>query len=157
MFENIETIRKHGCKIGFTASTFDVMHAGHIEMLSKAKAQCDYLVVGLLTNPTISRPETKEPPVQTILERFIQLQAVKYVDLIVPFDTEEDLETMIKLIKPDVRFVGEEYKGTKHTGWDLCPIVYNDRKHDWSSTNLRERLKANKKEIKFSSPSSLKD
>jgi len=140
MFKTIEEFRKSGSKIGFTASTFDVMHAGHIEMLSKAKAQCDYLVVGLLTDPTISRPE-KNKPVQTILERFIQLQAVSYVDMIVPFDTEEDLATMIKLINPDVRFVGEEYKGTKHTGWDLCPIIYNERKHNWSSTNLRERLK----------------
>ena len=136
----IEELRKEGNVIGFTASTFDVMHAGHIEMLSKAKADCDFLIVGLLTDPTISRPE-KNKPIQSILERFIQLQAVTYVDMIVPFDTEEDLETMIKLIKPDIRFVGEEYKGTNHTGVGLCPIKYNERKHNWSSTNLRERLK----------------
>ena len=144
MFKTIEELKREGNVIGFTASTFDVMHAGHIEMLSKAKADCDYLVVALLTDPTISRPESKNKPVQSILERYIQLQAVKYVDMIIPFDTEEDLETMIKLIKPDIRFVGEEYKGTKHTGWDLCPIIYNERKHNWSSTNLRERLKNGK-------------
>ena len=144
MFQFIEEIRKEGSVIGFTASTFDLLHAGHIEMLSKAKAKCDFLIVGLLTDPTISRPESKNKPVQTILERFIQLQAVTYVDMIVPFDTEEDLETMIKLINPDVRFVGEEYKDSKHTGWNLCPIIYNERKHHWSSTELRERLK-NKK------------
>jgi glycerol-3-phosphate cytidylyltransferase len=141
MFNIIEKLKKEGKIIGFTASTFDVMHAGHIEMLSKAKSDCDYLVVALLTDPTISRPESKSKPVQSILERYIQLQAVKYVDMIIPFDTEEDLETIIKLINPDIRFVGEEYKGTKHTGWDLCPIKYNDRKHTWSSTDLRNRLK----------------
>lgn len=141
MFQLIEELRKEGNVIGFTASTFDVMHAGHIEMLSKAKADCDFLIVGLLTDPTISRPDKKNKPIQTILERFIQLQAVVYVDMIIPFDTEEDLETMIKLINPDIRFVGEEYKGTNHTGVGLCPIKYNDRKHNWSSTNLRERLK----------------
>jgi len=140
MFTTIEKYRREGNRIGFTASTFDIMHAGHIEMLSKAKADCDVLIVGLLTDPTISRPDTKNKPIQSILERYIQLQAVEYVDLIIPFDTEEDLETLIKLINPDVRFVGEEYKNTKHTGWDLCPIVYNERKHNWSSSDIRKRI-----------------
>jgi glycerol-3-phosphate cytidylyltransferase len=140
MFQKIESLKKEGKIIGFTASTFDLIHAGHCEMLSKAKADCDFLVVGLLTDPTISRPDKKNKPVQTILERFIQLQSIKYVDMIVPFDSEEDLELIIKLINPDIRFVGEEYKGTKHTGWDLCPIKYNDRKHNWGSSQLRKRI-----------------
>lgn len=144
MFRELETLKTSGKKIGFTASTFDLLHAGHCEMLSKAAAECDFLVVGLLTDPTISRPDTKNKPLQSVLERFIQLQSIKYVDLIIPFETEEDLITLIKLIGPHIRFVGEEYRGTKHTGYDLCPIKYNDRKHDWSSTALRNKLKDGK-------------
>lgn len=140
MFTQIIKTQKEGKVVGFTASTFDLLHAGHTEMLAKAKAQCDYLVVGLLTDPTISRPEKKNGPIQSILERFIQLQSVSYIDQIIPFDTEEDLETMIKLINPDVRFVGDEYKGTKHTGWDLCPIIYNERKHNYGSSQLRDKI-----------------
>jgi len=140
MFSKIIQLQKEGKIVGFTASTFDLLHAGHTEMLAKAKADCDYLVVGLLTDPTISRPDKKNKPIQSILERFIQLQAISYVDQIIPFDTEEDLETMIKLIKPDIRFVGDEYKGQKHTGWDLCPIKYNERKHNWGSSQLRTKI-----------------
>jgi len=140
MFETIEKLKKEGKKIGFTCSTFDLMHAGHIAMLSEAKGQCDFLVVGLLSDPTISRPDTKNKPIQSIYERYIQLQAVKYVDMIIPFDTEENIIDMVKMIEPDVRFVGEEYKGTKHTGWDLCPIIYNKRKHDFGSSQLREKI-----------------
>lgn len=144
MFKQIETLKRSGKIIGFTASTFDLLHAGHCEMLSKAAADCDFLVVGLLTDPTISRPQSKNKPIQSVLERFIQLQSIKYVDMIIPFETEEDLETLIKLIGPSIRFVGEEYKGTKHTGFDLCPIKYNDRKHNWSSSALRKRLQDEK-------------
>lgn len=140
MFNRIVKLQKEGNVIGFTASTFDVLHAGHVQMLAKASAKCDFLVVGLLTDPTISRPQGKLKPVQSILERYIQLEAIKYVDMIVPFDTQQDLETMIKLIKPDVRFVGQEYKGTKHTGYNLCYIQYNERSHDWSSTDIKRRL-----------------
>lgn len=143
MFKTIEDSRKRGLIIGFTASTFDLLHAGHIQMLSKARADCDLLVVGLLTDPTISRPHVKSKPVQSVLQRYIQLQAVKYVDIIIPFETEEDLKTIIKLIKPDIRFVGKEYEGLHHTGWNLCPIKYNDRSHNWSSTQLRNRLASN--------------
>lgn len=140
MFNTILQKKKRGLTIGFTASTFDLLHAGHIQMLAKAKGDCDYLVVGLLTDPTISRPNEKLKPTQSILQRFIQLQAVKYVDMIIPFDTQQDLATIITLITPDIRFVGEQYKGTKHTGWDLCPIKYNDRAHSWSSTELKQRV-----------------
>jgi len=144
MFREIETLKGSGKKIGFTASTFDLLHAGHCEMLSKAAGECDFLIVGLLTDPTISRPDSKNKPIQSVLERFIQLQSIKYVDMIIPFETEEDLITLIKLINPHIRFVGEEYKGTKHTGYDLCPIKYNDRRHNWSSTALRNKLKNGK-------------
>ena len=144
MFKAIEDSRKSGKIIGFTASTFDLLHAGHIQMLSKARADCDFLVVGLLTDPTISRPNSKSKPIQSVLQRYIQLQAVKHVDMIIPFETEKDLQTIIKLIKPDIRFVGKEYEGLRHTGWDLCPIKYNDRAHSWSSTQLRQRIFKNK-------------
>jgi len=143
MFETIEKLKKEGKRVGFTCSTFDLLHTGHIEMLGEAKAHCDYLVVGLLTDPTISRPDTKSKPIQTIYERFVQLQAVKYVDMIIPFDTEENICDIINMIQPDIRFVGEEYKDTKHTGWNLCPIMYNKRKHNYSSTELRNRIKNN--------------
>ena len=141
MFKTIELLKKEGKKIGFTCSTFDLLHAGHIAMLSEAKAHCDFLVVGLLTDPTISRPETKNKPIQDMYERYVQLQAVKYVDMIIPFDTEENICDIIKMIQPDIRFVGEEYKGTEHTGWNLCPIMYNKRKHNYSTSELRDRIK----------------
>lgn len=141
-FQQIELLRSQGKKIGFTASSFDLLHPGHIAMLAEAKSQCDFLVVGLLTDPTISRPNTKNKPVQTTFERYIQIQAVEYVDWLIPFDSEDDLIQMIKMIKPHIRFVGEEYKGTQHTGHDIPDvfIYYNRRNHDYSTTSLRERL-----------------
>ena len=113
MFTKIEKLKKQGLKIGFTCSTFDLLHAGHVAMLEESKAHCDFLIVGLLTDPTISRPDTKNKPVQNIYERFIQLQALSCVDMIIPFDTEENIIEMVQMIEPDIRFVGEEYKGTK--------------------------------------------
>lgn len=145
MFTKIEKLKKQGLKIGFTCSTFDLLHTGHVAMLEESKAHCDFLIVGLLTDPTISRPDTKNKPVQNIYERFIQLQALSCVDMIIPFDTEENIIEMVQMIEPDIRFVGEEYKGTKHTGWDLCPIFYNKRKHGYSTTELRNRMKINGK------------
>lgn len=141
-FEELERIRKQGKVIGFTASTFDLLHPGHIAMLAESRANCDYLIVGLLTDPTISRPESKNKPIQSTFERYIQIQAVEYIDWLIPFDTEEDLINMIKMISPDIRFVGEEYKGTKHTGYDIpdVKIFYNRRRHEYSSTQLRTRL-----------------
>lgn len=141
MFGKLEKIRKFKT-IGFTASTFDLLHAGHIIMLEEAKSQVDFLVVGLLTDPTISRPE-KNKPIQSTLERYIQLQAVKCVDMIIPFDTEEDLVNLIKIVRPNIRFCGEEYKDVEHTGKHIpgVKIIYNSRKHDYSSSNLRNRVK----------------
>jgi glycerol-3-phosphate cytidylyltransferase len=140
MFQTLRNLQSQGKRIGFTASTFDLMTPGHIYMLEVARSKCDYLVVGLLSDPTISRPDTKNKPVQGILERYIQLQSVGVVDMVIPWDTEEDLETIIKMIEPDIRIVGEEYKGTKHTGHDLCEIFYNKRNNPYSSTELRERV-----------------
>lgn len=143
ILKKIESLRKKGLKIGFTASTFDLMHPGHIAMLAESRANCDYLIVGLLTDPTISRPDIKNKPVQTIFERFIQAQAISSIDYLIPFETEEDLVQLLLLIMPDIRFVGEEYENKIHTGKNILGIelFYNKRRHGFSSTELRERLK----------------
>ncbi len=126
-------------KVGFTCSCFDLLHAGHISMLKEAKSHCDYLIVGLLTSPT-DRPD-KNVPVQSVFERWVQLSAVKYVDEIIPFDSEKDLLDMLLVLQPDIRFVGEEYANTHHTGWDLpMEIYYNKRRHYFSTTDLRARV-----------------
>lgn len=142
MFEKIIELKNKGMCIGFTASTFDLLHAGHIAMLEEARSMCDFLIVGLLTDPTISRPNLKNKPVQSMYERYVQLQAVKGIDMIIPFDTEEDLENMLLMIMPTKRFVGEEYKDKEHTGKQIegIKIVYNDRKHNYSTSELRKRL-----------------
>jgi glycerol-3-phosphate cytidylyltransferase len=126
---------------GFTCGTMDLLHAGHILMLKEVKKQCHYLVVGLHTDPTIDRPE-KNKPIQSIEERRIQLEAVKYVDEIVEYDTEEDLVKLLKEISPEVRFVGEDWKDNPNlTGIDLpIKIVFNTRDHNYSSTELRKRI-----------------
>lgn len=127
-------------KIGFTCSCFDLFHAGHVMMLKEAKTQCDYLIVGLQTDPTIDRPH-KNKPVQSILERYIQLEACKYVDQIVPYATEKDLQDLLTSYPIDVRIIGEEYKNQRFTGYDLPMAVYfNSRQHSFSSTELRERI-----------------
>ena len=131
-------------KVGLTASTFDLLHAGHIAMLREAKTQCDYLICALQIDPSIDRPE-KNKPVQTIVERFIQLQAVKYVDEIVPYQTEEDLEDILKTYQLDVRIIGEEYKSGKFTGRAICAsrgieIYFNKRDHRFSTSDLRLRV-----------------
>jgi len=136
----IENIRKQGKRIGFTCSTFDLLHAGHTSMLAEAKSRCDFLIVGLLANPTQDRKE-KQAPVQSMFERWVQISSVSYVDMIIPFSTEQDIIDIVLLIKPDVRIVGEEYKDIDHTGKGLCSIFYNSRKHSFSSTELRERVK----------------
>tara|TARA_B110000211_G_scaffold234656_1_gene305380 strand:+ start:2735 stop:3166 length:432 start_codon:yes stop_codon:yes gene_type:complete len=136
----IEDIRKEGKRIGFTCSTFDLLHAGHISMLAESKSKCDYLIVGLLCDPTHDR-KTKQLPIQSMFERWVQLSAISYINMIIPFSSEQDIVDMVLLIKPDVRIVGEEYKDKEHTGKGLCPIFYNSRKHSFSSTELRERIK----------------
>lgn len=131
-------------KIGFTCSTFDLLHAGHIAMLREAKEQCDYLICGIQTDPTIDRPE-KNKPIQTLVERWTQLQGVKYVNEIIPYQTEQDLEDILKLFHIDVRIIGEEYKDGKFTGRATCAargieIYFNKRDHRFSSSDLRKRV-----------------
>ena len=127
-------------KIGFTCSTFDLFHAGHIVMLQESKSLCDYLVCGLLTDPTIDRPDTKSSPIQTPFERYVQLSSCRYVDEVIPFSTEQEIIDMVLSIQPDIRIVGEEYRDKDHTGKGLCKVHYNKRKHSFSSTSLRKRV-----------------
>ena len=128
-------------KVGFTCSCFDLLHAGHILMLKDAKQQCDYLVVGLQTDPTIDRPDTKNKPIQTYEERYIQLEAIKYVDEILKYNTEKDLFEMLRLLRPNVRILGSDYEGKYFTGSELnIPIYYHNRNHNFSSTNLRKKI-----------------
>lgn len=127
-------------KIGFTCSTFDLFHAGHIMMLKEARTKCDYLIVGLQTDPTIDR-DWKNKPVQSVFERFVQLQACKYVDEIVPYATEKELLDILQSYPIDVRIIGEEYQGKKFTGDHLdMGIHFNKRKHSFSTTELRQRV-----------------
>ena len=132
-------------RIGFTCSSFDLLHAGHTLMLEEAKAQCDYLIVGLQTDPSIDRP-TKNKPVQTVVERYLQLRACKYVDEIIPYVLEQDVEDILRSFKIDVRIIGEEYKTIEFTGKEYCKekgieIYYNSREHRFSSTEIKTRLK----------------
>jgi len=133
-----------GRPIGFTCSTFDLLHAGHILMLAEAKTICDYLIVGVQSDPTIDRPDTKNKPVQSVVERYVQLSAVKFVDQIIVYDTEKDLEDMLMFLPISVRIIGEEYKDKDFTGKQICEdrgikIWYNSRNHRFSSSELRNR------------------
>ena len=127
-------------KIGFTCGAFDLLHAGHVMMLSEAKTQCDWLIVGLQTDPTIDRPN-KNKPVQTTFERYTQLKGCRFVDEIVPYDTEDDLFNLLSTYNIDVRIVSDEYKDTIFTGKLIgIDIYYNKRSHNFSSSELRKRL-----------------
>jgi len=128
-------------KIGFTCSCFDLLHAGHILMLEDAKEQCDYLIVGLQTDPTIDRPKEKNKPIQSLEERRIQLEAVKYIDEIIIYDSEDDLYELLKKINPDIRILGSDYKNKKFTGDNLdIKIYYHERNHNYSSSRLKKIL-----------------
>jgi len=127
-------------KTGFTCSTFDLFHAGHIIMLEEARTQCDYLIVGMQTDPTIDRPE-KNKPVQTVFERFIQLSACKYVDLVIPYATEKELLDILLSYPIDVRILGEEYADKAFTGNYLnIELYFNKREHSFSTTESRQRV-----------------
>jgi|TARA_Y100000389_G_scaffold199043_1_gene236678 glycerol-3-phosphate cytidylyltransferase len=135
---------KDSGRIGFTCSTFDLLHAGHVTMLEEAKRHCDFLIVGLQNDPTEDRP-TKNKPVQSIVERQIQLAAVKYVDEIVIYNTEQDLIDLLLTLPIDVRVLGDEYKNKEFTGKDIAKqrgskIIYNGRDHSFSSSSLRKRV-----------------
>jgi len=131
-------------KVGFTCSAFDLLHAGHVQMLRNAKEQCDYLIVGLQTDPSIDRSD-KNSPIQTIVERYSQLNACKYVDEIIPYTTESDLEDILSMCHIDVRILGEEYKDMDFTGKDIgkkrgIQLYFNERSHRFSSSDLRKRV-----------------
>ena len=130
--------------VGITASTFDLLHAGHCAMLREAKDNCDYLVCALQVDPSVDRPE-KNAPVQTLVERWTQLQSVKYVDEIIPYQNEEDLKDILQMFDFDIRIIGHEYKSKKFTGRDICAqrgieIYYNKRDHRFSTSDLRKRV-----------------
>lgn len=130
-------------KIGFTCSSFDLLHAGHVQMLRDAKEQCDYLIVGLQMNPAADRPKEKNPPIQSIVERYTQLKAVSYVNEIIPYSTERDLEDILELYTIHVRILGEEYRDKEFTGKDICrkrdvELFFNKRDHRFSTSGLRK-------------------
>ena len=131
-------------KIGFTCSTFDLLHAGHVQMLREAKEQCDYLICGLQVDPSIDRKE-KNSPVQSLVERYSQLHACRYVDEIIPYQTEKDLEDILEMYHIDIRILGDEYREKDFTGKDICKsrdinLYFNKRDHRFSSTELRQRV-----------------
>jgi len=133
-----------GMKVGFTCSTFDLLHAGHVQMLREAKDQCDYLICGLQVDPSIDRAE-KNAPIQTVVERYTQLKAVRYVDEIIPYGTEKDLEDILTMYNIDVRIIGEEYRDGKFTGRAICAkrdieLYFNKRDHRFSTSDLRKRV-----------------
>ncbi len=145
IFNKIKELKQQGKKVGITFSTFDMLHAGHIAMLSEAKNHCDYLIAGLQTDPTIDRPDTKNKPIQSIVERQIQLAACQYVDEVVVYSTEQDLRDLLLILPVDVRILGVEYQGTNFSGQAECEkrgidIVFNGRDHSFSSSSLRKRV-----------------
>jgi glycerol-3-phosphate cytidylyltransferase len=147
IFNHIKELKAQGKKIGITFSTFDMLHAGHIAMLSEAKNYCDYLICGLQTDPTIDRPDTKNRPVQSIVERQIQLAACRYVDEVVVYQTEQDLVDLLLILPLNVRILGVEYEGQRFSGDEACydrgiAIVFNGRDHSFSSSSLRKRVVA---------------
>ena len=131
-------------RVGFTASAFDLLHAGHVQMLREAKDQCDYLICGLQIDPSVDRPK-KNSPIQSIVERYTQLSAIKYVDEIVVYSTEQDLLDILEMYKIDVRILGDEYKDKDFTGREVCDrlnidLYFNNRDHRFSSSNLRQSV-----------------
>ena len=145
IFNHIRKLKEDGKKIGITFSTFDMLHAGHIAMLAEAKNHCDYLICGLQTDPTIDRPDTKNCPVQSIVERQIQLAACRYVDEVVVYQTEQDLVDLLLILPLDVRVLGVEYEHKDFSGKSECyqrniEIIFNGRDHSFSSSSLRKRV-----------------
>lgn len=135
-------------RTGFTCSTFDLLHAGHVQMLREAKEQCDYLICALQVDPSVDRAE-KNAPIQTVVERYTQLKAVGYVDEIIPYGTEEDLEDILNMYSIDVRILGDEYRDKEFTGKDICrkrsiDLYFNKRDHRFSSSDLRLRIQSKK-------------
>ena len=145
IFNKIKQLKEDGLKVGIVFSSFDLFHAGHVAMLAEAKNHCDYLIAALQTDPTIDRPDTKNPPIQSIVERQIQVSTNRNVDEVVVYQTEKDLEDLLLILPVDVRILGVEYADKEFTGKDICKtrgieIVYNGRDHSFSSSSLRKRV-----------------
>ena len=145
IFNKIKQLKEDGLTVGIVFSSFDLFHAGHVAMLAEAKNHCDYLIAALQTDPTIDRPDSKNPPIQTIVERQIQVSTNRNVDEVVVYQTEKDLEDLLLILPVDVRILGVEYKDKDFTGKDIClkrgiEIVYNGRDHSFSSSSLRKRV-----------------
>jgi glycerol-3-phosphate cytidylyltransferase len=145
IFNVIRQLKEEGKKIGIVFSAFDLLHAGHIAMLAEAKNHCDYLIAGLQTDPTIDRPDTKNKPVQSIVERQIQLSSCRFVDEVVVYQTERDLVDLLLILPVDVRILGVEYENKDFTGKKEClekgiELVFNSRDHSFSSSSLRKRV-----------------
>ena len=143
--EAIENLKKKrqdtGIKIGFVASSLDCTHCGHVIMLADGRKQCDYLVVCLQTDPTLDR-DTKNKPIQDWEERRIMVESIRYVDEIIKYATEADLHKILTLLKPDVRILGSDWMNKPYTGHEISdiPIYWHRRDHDYSTTNLRDRI-----------------
>lgn len=129
-------------KIGFTCSCFDLLHTGHAIMLEDSKRQCDILIAGVQTDPTIDRPNTKNKPIQDFNERLIMVKSIKYIDAIIVYSTEQDLLDILNTIKPDIRILGTDWKGKEYTGYDIkdIPIYFHERNHPYSTSSLRKRV-----------------
>ena len=145
IFNKIKQLKEDGLKVGITFSTFDLLHAGHIAMLAEAKNHCDYLIAAIQTDPTIDRPDTKNPPIQSIVERQIQVSTNRNVDEVVVYQTEKDLEDLLLILPVDVRILGIEYADKEFTGKEICKkrgieLIFNGRDHSFSSSSLRKRV-----------------
>ena len=139
-------------RIGFTCSTFDLLHSGLVAMLREAKTTCDYLICALQNDPSVDRPE-KNKPIQNIVERQAQLAAIKYVDEILVYNTEEELLDILAMYQIDVKIMGKEYRDKDFTGRDLCKqrdidFYFNKRDHRFSTSNLRKRVEENTLQLK---------
>jgi len=139
------TLDSRNLTVGITFSAFDLCHSGHIQMLREAKSQCDYLICGLQVDPNMERPE-KNKPIQTLIERYTQLKAVKYVDEIIPYITEQDICDILEMYPINIRIIGEEYRDKEFTGKNICEklgisVYFNKRYHRFSSSELRNRIK----------------
>jgi glycerol-3-phosphate cytidylyltransferase len=145
IFNKVRQLKEEGKKIGITFSQFDMLHAGHIAMLAEAKNHCDYLIAGLQTDASIDRPDSKNPPVQSIVERQIQLAACRYVDEVVVYTTEQDLVDLLLILPVDMRILGDEYQHREFSGREECALkgielIFNGRHHSFSSSSLRRRV-----------------
>ena len=145
IFNKLKELKSQNKKIGVVFSAWDLFHAGHIAMLAEAKNYCDYLIAAIQTDPTIDRPDTKNSPIQSIVERQIQVSTNQNVDEVVVYQTEKDLEDLLLILPIDVRILGIEYKDQEFTGKEICvkkgiEIIYNSRNHSFSSSSLRKRV-----------------